>query len=59
MSGKVYYAITADGNYVKFRVEAPGVRIDPANNMRFVNITVAYNSGDGHWARTVPSDDGR
>ncbi len=59
VSGKVYFAITADGNYVKFRVEPPGVQLDPANNMRFVNITVAYNSGSGHWAKTVPSDDGR
>jgi len=58
VSGKVYFAITAEGNYVKFRVEPPGVRVDPANNMRFVNITVAYNTGGGHWAKTVPSDAG-
>jgi hypothetical protein len=58
VSGKVYFAITADGNYVKFRVESPGVQVDPANNMRFVNITVAYNTGGGHWAKTVPVDAG-
>lgn len=50
VSGKVYYAITQDGNYAKFRVEPPGIQVDPANNKRFVNITVAYNSGTGHWA---------
>ncbi len=53
VSGKVYYAITQDGNYAKFRVEPPGVQIDPANNKRFVNITVAYNSGSGNWARAI------
>ena len=51
VSGKVYFAITQDGNYAKFRVESPGVQVDPANNKRFVNITVAYNSGNGHWAK--------
>jgi len=51
VSGKVYFAITQDGNYAKFRVEPPGVQVDPANNKRFVNITVAYNSGNGHWAK--------
>lgn len=51
VSGKVYFAITDDGNYVKFRVEAPGVQVDPANSKRFVNITVAYNSGTGNWAK--------
>lgn len=51
VSGKVYFAITQDGNYVKFRVEPPGVQVDPANSKRFVNITVAYNSGGGHWAK--------
>ncbi len=51
VSGKVYFAITQDGNYAKFRVEAPGVRVDPANGKRFVNITVAYNSGGGRWAK--------
>jgi hypothetical protein len=56
VSGKVYYAITQDGNYVKFRAEPPGVQVDLANNMRFVNITVAYNSGSGHWAKTSPRD---
>jgi hypothetical protein len=54
VSGKVYFAITANGNYVKFRVESPGVRVDPANNKRYVNITVAYNSGTGHWAKISP-----
>jgi len=58
VSGKVYFAITADNNYVKFRVEPPGLQVDPANNMRFVNITVAYNSGSGHWAKTAPADAG-
>lgn len=53
VSGKVYYAITQDGNYTKFRVEPPGVQIDPANSKRFVNITVAYNSGSGNWARAI------
>lgn len=57
VSGKVYYAITADNNYTKFRVEPPGVQIDPANNKRFVNITVAYNSGTGQWAK--PSTENR
>lgn len=56
VSGKVYYAITQDGNYTKFRVEPPGVQVDPANSMRFVNITVAYNSGSGHWAKPFPPD---
>ena len=51
VSGRVYFAITQDGNYVKFRVEPPGVQVDPANNKSFVNITVAYNSGNGHWAK--------
>jgi hypothetical protein len=51
VSGKVYFAITQDGNYAKFRVEPPGVRVDPANDKRFVDITVAYNSGTGHWAK--------
>ena len=51
VSGKVYFAITQDGNYVKFRVEPPGVKVDPRNNKRFVDITVAYNSGGGHWAK--------
>lgn len=56
VSGRVYYAITDDGNYAKFRVEPPGVQVDPANNKRFVNITVAYNAGGGHWAKrsTIP-----
>ena len=58
VSRKVYFAITADGNYVKFRLESPGLRIDPANNMRFVNVTVACNSGTGHWAKTSPMDPG-
>jgi hypothetical protein len=53
VSSKVYFAITQDGNYVKFRVEPPGVQVDPANNKRFVNITVAYNSGGGHWAKPI------
>jgi len=53
VSGKVYLAITQDGNYAKFRVEPPGVQVDPANNKRFVNITVAYNSGGGHWAKPI------
>lgn len=51
VSGKVYYAITQDGNYTKFRVESPGIQVDPANSKRFVNITVAYNSGTGHWSK--------
>ena len=51
VSGKVYFAITQGGHYAKFRVEPPGVQVDPANNKRFVNITVAYNSGSGHWAK--------
>lgn len=51
VSGKVYFAITDDGNYVKFRVESPGVQVDPANSKRFVNITVAYNSGTGNWSK--------
>lgn len=53
VSGKVYFAITQDGNYAKFRVESPGLRVDPANGKRFVNITVAYNSGAGHWAKPI------
>lgn len=53
VSSKVYFAITQDGNYAKFRVEPPGVQVDPANNKRFVNITVAYNSGGGHWAKPI------
>ncbi|MEO8166676.1 MAG: fibronectin type III domain-containing protein [bacterium] len=55
VSGKVYFAITQGGNYVKFRVEPPGVQVDPANSKRFVNITVAYNSGVGHWAKPLTS----
>jgi len=51
VSGKVYFAITQDGNYTKFRVEPPGVQVDQANSKRYVNITVAYNSGNGHWAK--------
>jgi len=47
---KVYLAITRSGNYTKFRVEPPGVQVDPANSKRFVNITVAYNSGSSHLA---------
>ncbi len=57
VSGKVYFAITQDGNYAKFRVEAPGVQVDPANSKRFVNITVAYNSGLGHWAKPIQNPD--
>jgi len=53
VSGKVYFAITQTGNYLKFRVEPPGVQVDPANSKRFVNITVAYNSGTGHWAKPL------
>lgn len=53
VSGRVYFAKTQDGNYAKFRVEPPGVQVDPANNQRFVNITVAYNSGVGPWAKPV------
>lgn len=56
VSGKVYLAITQDGNYAKFRVEPPGVQVDQANNKRFVNITVAYNSGGGNWAKPVIVD---
>jgi hypothetical protein len=57
VSGKVYFAITQDGNYAKFRVEPPGVQVDPANSKRFVNITVAYNSGTGHWAKPIRMND--
>ncbi len=56
VSGKVYFAITQDGNYAKFRVESPGLRVDPANGNRFVNITVAYNSVVGRWAKPIHID---
>jgi hypothetical protein len=52
VSGKVYVAITHDGTYMKFKIEPPGVLVDPANNKSFVNITVANTSGAEHRAKS-------
>ncbi len=46
--GKVYFAIGRDGKYTKFRVEPPGVQINPASKKCYVNISIAYNSGTDH-----------
>jgi len=44
---KVYFARTADGNYVRFQVSA----VQGTAPNRYVDITIAYNSGTGAWAK--------
>jgi hypothetical protein len=39
--GRVYFAMTQDGEYTRFRVEPPGAQVDPAKNKPFINIAIA------------------
>lgn len=47
VANKVYFARTADGNYVRFKVSA----VQGTSPNRYVDITIAYNSGTGAWAK--------
>ncbi|TAK65021.1 MAG: fibronectin type III domain-containing protein [Bacteroidetes bacterium] len=49
VAGRVYLAITADGNYARFQVTS--VDNAAANNNRSVTIVIAYNTGSGAWAK--------
>ncbi len=44
---KVYFAKTQDNNYVRFTVSA----VQGTAPNRYVDITIAYNSGTGTWAK--------
>ncbi len=49
-SGKVFLAVTQDGNYARFLVSSPGVQGSYPD--RFIQITIAYNSTAGNpWAK--------
>ena len=47
LSNEVYFAKTADGNYVRFQVSA----VQGTAPNRYVTLTIAYNSGTGPWAK--------
>lgn len=47
VAGKVYFAKTADNNYVRFQVSG----VSGTSPNRSVSITIAYNSGTGAWAK--------
>jgi hypothetical protein len=47
IANEVYFAKTADGNYVRFQVSA----VQGTAPNRHVNVTIAYNSGTGTWAK--------
>ncbi len=44
---KVYFAKTQDNNYIRFTVSA----VQGTAPNRYVDITIAYNSGTGAWAK--------
>jgi hypothetical protein len=46
-ASKVYFARTADGNYARFQVSA----VQGSYPNRYVDVTIAYNSGTGAWAK--------
>jgi hypothetical protein len=47
VANKVYFARTADGKYVRFQVSA----LQGTAPNRYVDVTIAYNSGTGAWAK--------
>ncbi len=47
VANKIYLAITQDGHYVRFQASA----VQGTAPNRYVDITIAYNSGSGAWAK--------
>lgn len=47
IANEIYFAKTADENYVRFQVSA----VQGTAPNRYVDVTIAYNSGTGPWAK--------